>query len=112
MDISNVMKFRICLALGSIPPFIVMLSTWGEEESEEFKHANEAHVQRITGTSFAGVSIFSATRRSPSSFSGGEGHTSELSIIADPTPMLSGWACFKEHIRVGFEDPAVLKVNS
>jgi hypothetical protein len=39
---SAVWKFRLCLALGSIPPFIVLLSTWGAEESHEYTSANEA----------------------------------------------------------------------
>jgi len=90
---SAVWKFRICLAVGSLPPFIVMLCLQGEEESNTFKQANEAHMERITGGAslVGGMSLFALVRAS------------------EPEKPLSGWESFMEHVKVGFEDPNMFK---
>jgi hypothetical protein len=96
---SAIWQFRICLAVGAIPPLIVLIATYGAEESEEFKRSTRKR-RHITGTSFG---------------SGGSGGRQRLVSLArpykdaQPPDELGNFNSFVEHMRLGFKMPNIYK---
>jgi hypothetical protein len=55
---SPIWKFRLTLAMGALPPFIVLLATYGAEESDEFKNSTRKRCDGLKREMRCGLDFF------------------------------------------------------
>ena len=113
----TMLQFRLCLAVGALPPLVVLYSLWGVEESDEFResrHARRLLVNTDFGRGGGGrgggrvrVQSFGTVKSSMSSSSRAL-PTDELVCLCNGR-VQSGRDGVWEHLRLGFGDSSMCK---